>query len=121
MSVSTQRALSFFIAACVIAVAIALLWPAGPAQEQATAPPEITETTAPSRPRTSAPAELPELPVAGISGTVRDLEGAPLAGAYVCAWPIAPSWAPVERSPPLCVEAGPDGFYMLMGLPPTPV
>lgn len=119
MSASSQRALVFFLVASVIALAAALLWPAGPEKEAATRAPELGETAAPSRPRPRAPAELPELPVAGLTGTVRDLEGAPLAGAYVCAWPLTPSWAPTERSPPVCVEAGPDGFYALMGLPPT--
>lgn len=107
---------ALIVAAVIFAVASAWWW-AGPtqqipAQSGARGPDGDILVGAPIRP------DVVDLPMAGISGTVRDPGGAALGGARVCAWPLTPLWQISERASPQCSESGPDGFYVLAGLPP---
>lgn len=109
-------AISTVIASAVV-FAVTLAWWAGAAHETAAPPSEadaILDILPDARPR---PADA-DIAVAGITGTVRDLEGEPLAGARVCAWRLTAPWSTAERATPQCVDAGPDGFYILTALPP---
>ena len=52
---------------------------------------------------------------AAISGTIRDLQGQPVAGARVCALAGGPGRTRAEAAPS-CSEAGRDGHYQIAGL-----
>ncbi|HEY0136653.1 MAG TPA: carboxypeptidase-like regulatory domain-containing protein, partial [Nannocystis sp.] len=109
-------AISTIIASAVV-LAYTLHWLNGPAQET-TAPPARVDLPRDPIPGARPGTEDVDLAVAGITGTVRDLDGRPLAGARVCAWRLTAPWPNAERATPQCTEAAPDGFYVLPGLPP---
>ena len=105
------------IIAIIAAVILALARWTGPAQHSAGLREERTQdggmlTGVPPLP------QLVDLPVAGITGTVRGPGGAALGGARVCAWALTPSWLTAEHAAPQCSDTGPDGSYALTNLPP---
>lgn len=55
-------------------------------------------------------------PDAALQGTVRDPNGAPIAGAQVCAWDLAEERRSSDARAPACALAGADGGYRLAGL-----
>ncbi len=103
------------VAAVIFAVAIAWWWAGsaqpGPAQPGGRRPGGEILVGGPTRP------EVVDLPMAGITGRVRDPGGAALGGARVCAWPLTPLWA-TERAAPQCSETDLDGVYVLTNLAP---
>lgn len=56
---------------------------------------------------------------AAVEGIVRAADGAPLAGAQVCAWDLAAELSRRDSSAPVCAIAGTDGAYVLAGLAPS--
>ncbi|HEY0136574.1 MAG TPA: carboxypeptidase-like regulatory domain-containing protein, partial [Nannocystis sp.] len=71
------------------------------------------------------PRDRPELPEdprharsAAISGTIRDPQGQPIAGARVCALAGSPGQSRADAQP-ICSEAGRDGHYQIAGLLPV--
>jgi protocatechuate 3,4-dioxygenase beta subunit len=99
--------------ALLLVVAAALTWwlrrddPPAPAAPSPAAP----VVRAPGLRAATAPARAP----AGVSGTVRDERGDPVAGARVCAWRVG-GWLADDLAPD-CSDSGPDGYYALE-LPP---
>lgn len=53
------------------------------------------------------------------AGTVRDVDGAPVAGAQVCAFHPVPMQLPQAAQQPVCVASGVDGGFVITGLVPA--
>lgn len=84
-----------------------------------------SSAAADARPSDALPAPLPlrrsdvdvlTAPRAAVSGTVRDAQARPIAGAQVCAKLQDRDLAQTERHPPQCVTTREDGTYRLDGL-----
>jgi protocatechuate 3,4-dioxygenase beta subunit len=70
-----------------------------------------------ARPASVRPA-LDTLPKAAITGSVRDVDGAPIDGAQVCAWPRVHELEG-HAAAPRCTKSEADGRYRLDGLMPV--
>src|SRR5690606_38714588 len=69
--------------------------------------------------RASARPDLANQAKAAITGTVRDREGQPIAGAQVCAWPHTGDLEGLAPGFPRCTKTEADGHYRLEPLLPV--
>ena len=79
-----------------------------------------TEASASKKtPRSQARPEFEGAAKAAITGTVRDVQGQPIAGAQVCTWVYRDDLEGLPVTPPRCVKTEADGHYRLEGLLPV--